>query len=105
MLCLRQFAFPHNAFMLFVCTLDAIFELAPIVRELLGHCIGTARHIASDCGPDINGLTNPEFMRGHRTPPSLAGPTARSPRCEFACATRQADEGLGLATTHTAGAS
>src|SRR5262249_19659445 len=67
MLCLRQFAFPHNALMLFVCTLDAIFELAPIVRELLGHYIGPARHIATDCRPDVHGLTNPEFMRGHRT--------------------------------------
>jgi hypothetical protein len=49
MLCLRQFAFPHNTLMLFVCTLDAILKLAPIVRELLGHYIrpasedGTAR--------------------------------------------------------------
>jgi hypothetical protein len=33
MLCLRQFAFPYNALMLFACTFDAIFELAPIVRE------------------------------------------------------------------------
>ena len=46
MLCLRQFAFPHDALMLFACTLDAIFELAPIVRELLGHGVGSARHIA-----------------------------------------------------------
>jgi len=67
MLCLRQFAFPHNALMLFACTLDAIFELAPIVRELLGHRIGPARHIATDCRPDVHGLTNLEFMRGHRT--------------------------------------
>src|SRR5438132_13667243 len=36
-------------------------------RELLGHYIGPARHIATDCGPDVHGLTNPEFMRGHRT--------------------------------------
>src|SRR5262249_60804442 len=76
MLCLRQFAFSHNALMLFVCTLDAIFELAPIVRELLGHYIGPARHIATDCRPDVHGLTNPEFMRGHRAPPSRAGPCA-----------------------------
>src|SRR6516162_6625086 len=48
-------------------SLDAIFELAPIVRELLGHRIGPARHIATDCRPDVHGLTNLEFMRGHRT--------------------------------------
>jgi hypothetical protein len=58
MLCLRQFAFPHNALMLFVCTLDAIFELAPIVRQLFGHFVGPARHIATDCGPDVHGLAS-----------------------------------------------
>ena len=61
-LCLRQFAFPHNTFMFFICTLDAIFELLPIVRELLGNCVGPARHIAIDCRPDVHGLTNLEFM-------------------------------------------
>jgi hypothetical protein len=66
MLCLRQFAFPHDALMLFACTLDAIFELAPIVRELLGHGVGSARHIATDCTPDVHGLTNLKFMRRHR---------------------------------------
>jgi hypothetical protein len=66
MLCLRQFAFPHDALMLFACTLDAIFELAPIVRELLGHGVGSARHIATDCRPDVHGLTNLKFMRRHR---------------------------------------
>ena len=52
--------------MLFACTLDAIFELLPIVRELLGHCVGPARHIATDRGPNVYDLTNLEFMRGHR---------------------------------------
>ena len=74
MLCLRQFAFPHNTLMLFVCTLDAIFKLAPIVRELLGHYIGPARHIAIDCRPDVHGLPNPELMRGHRVPPIVGRP-------------------------------
>jgi hypothetical protein len=66
MLCLRQFAFPHDALMLFACTLDAIFKLAPIVRELLGHGVSPARHIATDCRPDVHGLTNLKFMRRHR---------------------------------------
>src|SRR6266581_8949880 len=64
--CLRQFAFPHNTLMLFVCTLDAIFELAPIVRELFGHFVDPARHIATDRGPDDHALTDVEFMREHR---------------------------------------
>src|SRR2546423_128086 len=50
-LCLRQFAFPRNALMLFVCTFDAIFELAPIVRELFGDFVDPAWHMATDCGP------------------------------------------------------
>jgi hypothetical protein len=50
MLCLRQFAFPRNAFMRFVCTFDATFELAPIVRELFGHFVDPAWHIATDAG-------------------------------------------------------
>jgi hypothetical protein len=45
----RQFAFPHNALMLFACALDAVFELPSIVRELFGHFVGSARHIATDC--------------------------------------------------------
>ena len=78
MLCLRQFAFPHNALMLFACTLDAIFELAPIVRELLGHRIGPARHIATDCRPDVHGLTIWNLCEGIGHPMS-GRPTARSP--------------------------
>src|SRR5215813_3207343 len=66
MLCLRQFAFSHNTLMLFVCTFDAIFELAPIVRELFGHFVDPAWHIATDRGPDDHALTDVEFMRGHR---------------------------------------
>jgi hypothetical protein len=37
---LDQLAFLRDALMLFVCTFDAIFELAPIVWELLGHFVG-----------------------------------------------------------------
>src|SRR6266446_10433836 len=66
MLCLRQCAFPHDPLMLFACALDAIFELAPIVGELLGHGVGPARQIATDCRPDVHGLTNLKFMRRHR---------------------------------------
>ena len=65
-LCLRQFAFPRNALMLFVCTFDAIFELAPIVRELFGDFVDPAWHMATDCGRDGHALTDVEFMRGHR---------------------------------------
>jgi len=36
-LCLGQFAFQRDALMFFAGTLDAIFERAPIVRELFGH--------------------------------------------------------------------
>jgi hypothetical protein len=85
-LCLRQFAFPHNALMLFVRTLDAIFELAPIVRQLFGHFVGPARHIATDCGPDVHGLANLEFMRRHRT--SCLG--RRFPMCAHASAMQPA---------------
>jgi hypothetical protein len=40
---LRELAFPRNSLVFFVCALDEIFELAPIVRELLGHLISAAR--------------------------------------------------------------
>jgi Ca2+-binding RTX toxin-like protein len=45
---LGQFAFPRNALMLFVCTFDVIFELAPIVRELFGYLVDPAWRIATD---------------------------------------------------------
>ena len=83
MLCLRQFAFPHNALMLFACTLDAIFKLPPIVRKLLGHGVGPARHIATDCGPDVHGLTNLEFMRRHWTSHVWPAHRAVVPQLEF----------------------
>jgi hypothetical protein len=68
---LDQLAFLRDALMLFVCTFDAIFELAPIVWELLGHFVGPAWHIATDCGPKSHGLTDVEFVGGHRLPQCL----------------------------------
>ena len=61
-LCLGQFAFARDALVRFARTLDAIFELMPVVRELLGHFVGPARYIATDCGPEHHGLTDLEFM-------------------------------------------
>ena len=43
-------------------TLDAIFELAPIVRELLGYFVGSARHVAVYDGSKAYDLTEVEFM-------------------------------------------
>jgi hypothetical protein len=61
-LCLAQFAFQRDALVFFAGTLDAILELAAIVRELLGHFVGPAWHIATVCAPYHHGLTNLEFM-------------------------------------------
>jgi hypothetical protein len=47
-------------------TLDAILELAPIVRELLDHLVGSARRDATCDGPEINALTDVELVQGHR---------------------------------------
>jgi hypothetical protein len=68
MLCFRQFAFPRNALMLFVCTFDAIFELAPIVRELFGHFVDAAWHIATDCGPEGHAHRRGIYVRASGTP-------------------------------------
>src|SRR5262245_3542639 len=51
--------------MLFICTFDAIFGLAPIVWELFGHFVNSAWHIATDCGPEDHAFTDMEFMRHH----------------------------------------
>src|SRR5436305_5730780 len=68
---LGQFAFPCNTFMLFICTFDAIFELAPIMRELFGHFVnppGTLRLIAGlrvTVSPTWNlceGITYPRYL-------------------------------------------
>jgi hypothetical protein len=48
--------------MLLASTLDAIFELAPFVRELLGHLVCSARNVATHDGPEVYDLTDVEFM-------------------------------------------
>ena len=74
---LNQFAFPRNALMLFICTFNAIFELAPIVGELFGHFENPAWHIATDCGPEDHALTDMEFMRHYGAPSRMAVSVAR----------------------------
>jgi hypothetical protein len=41
---------------------DAILELAPIVRELFGHFVGSARRVATYDWPKAYDLTDVEFM-------------------------------------------
>jgi len=48
--------------MFFAGTLDAILELAPIVRELFGHLVRSARRVATYDGPKVYDLTDVEFM-------------------------------------------
>jgi hypothetical protein len=55
-------------------TFDAIFELAPIMRELFGHFVDPAWHIATDYRREGHPFTDMEFMRGHRAH-RLAGST------------------------------
>src|SRR4029450_8404770 len=62
---LGQFAFSRDALMVFVCTLDAIFELAAVVSELFGDFVGPARHIATERRLDHHGLTDMKFVGGH----------------------------------------
>ena len=50
---LGQFAFSRDALMVFVRTLDAIFELAAIVRELLGHFVGPPGTLRLNAGLTI----------------------------------------------------
>jgi hypothetical protein len=78
MLFLRQFAFPHNALMLFVCAPEAVFELLPIVRQLFGHFVGSTRHIATGSAQNIHDFANLEFMRRHRISNPISGPGPRS---------------------------
>jgi len=63
--------------MLFICTFDAIFELAPIVGELFGHFVNPAWHITTDCGAEDYSLTDMEFMRHHGAPSRMAVSVAR----------------------------
>ena len=55
-------AFSNYALVLFAGTLDSIFELAPIVRKLFGHLVGSARHVTTYDGPEVYYLTDLEFM-------------------------------------------
>src|SRR5262245_19338539 len=61
----------------FICTFDAIFELAPIVGELFGHFVNPAWHIATDCGPEDHALTDMEFMRHYGAPSRMGVSVAR----------------------------
>jgi hypothetical protein len=74
-LSLGQFVFRYNAFMLFTRTFDAILELARIMRELFGHFVDPAWHIATNHRREGYPFTDMEFMRGHRAH-LLAGSTA-----------------------------
>ena len=54
-------AFSNYALVLFAGTLDSIFELAPTVRKLFGHLVGSARHVTTYDGPEVYDLTDLEF--------------------------------------------
>jgi hypothetical protein len=88
--------------MLFGCALDAVFELPPIVRQLFGHFVGSARHIATDCGLDVYGPANLKFMRWHRTSP-LCGPRARLDMARVATAAGSEIRHFVMAITSAAG--
>src|SRR6516162_4615051 len=62
-LCLSEFAFPRDALVNFIHALDAIFELAAVLRELLGHCVHAARYVATERGLDGHNLTDSELSR------------------------------------------
>ena len=47
----------------FVCAFDAVFELAPVVEELLDHFVGAAGNFATDRSK-VDNLTDVEFVRG-----------------------------------------
>ena len=53
---------PATALMFLTDTFDAILELAPIVRELFGHFVGSPGHIAAYDGPEANDLTDVESV-------------------------------------------
>jgi hypothetical protein len=67
---LSQLAFARDALVFLAGTLDAILELAPIVRELLGHFVAPDGHIAVDDGPNVDDLPDVELMRGHESVPT-----------------------------------
>jgi hypothetical protein len=55
-------AFSNDALVLFAGTLDTIFELAPTVRKLFGHLVGSTRHVTTYDGSEVYDLTDLEFM-------------------------------------------
>ena len=57
-----ELAFARDTLMFLTGTLDAILELAPIVRKLFGHFVSSARHVATYDGPKAYDLTDVEFM-------------------------------------------
>src|SRR6516165_1866652 len=72
-LCLSEFAFPRDALVHFIHALDAIFELAAVLRELLGHCVHAARYVATERGLDGHNLTDSELMGSHGRPTLTCG--------------------------------
>ena len=58
----REFAFSCDSFVFFARALDEIFELAPVVRELLGHFVSAAGRIATDGTPKAHDITDLEFV-------------------------------------------
>jgi hypothetical protein len=59
---LREFAFARNSLVFFARALDEIFELAPVVRELLGHFVSAAGRIPTDGTPKAHDITDLEFV-------------------------------------------
>ena len=57
-----EVAFPDDTLVFFSGTLDAIFELASIVRKLFGHLVGSARHVTTYDGPEVYDLTDLELV-------------------------------------------
>jgi hypothetical protein len=57
-----QLAFAHDPLMIFAGTLYEILELVPIVRELFGHFVDSARHVAGYDGLKAYDLTDVELM-------------------------------------------
>ena len=51
--------------MRFVDTLDPIFVLASILRQLLSDHINTARRVATGCGRELYGLADAKFVVWH----------------------------------------
>jgi hypothetical protein len=57
-----QLAFSGDALMFLAGTLDAIFELAPIVRQLLGHFVGSPQARCDLPRAEDLDLADVEFM-------------------------------------------